>query len=159
MINIFVTVGSGPLQFERLVKVCDALNPKIYNLLIQKGSCKYTPQNHKYIDYFKNNDDFQKAIDNADICIGHGGAGTIIDVLSKGKKLIVVPRLKKYNEVVDDHQLELASFFEKQKKLYVCIDEKNLENIIKLAIVDKTKTKTKDDNSLIIFLKNYISKM
>jgi len=158
MINIFVTVGSGPLQFERLIKVCDNLDAKKYKMLIQKGSCNYIPKNYKYIDYFKNNIDFQKTVQNTDIVIGHGGAGTIIDVLSKGKKLIVVPRLKKYKEAVDDHQIELAQFFEKQKKLYLCLDEKELENKINYAIKDKTTNQNKNSN-LIIFLKEYISKL
>jgi len=158
MINIFVTVGSGVLQFNRLVKACDSLDLKKYKILIQRGHSDYAPKNHKFIDYFKDNKDLLKAINDADLIIGHGGAGTIIDVLSKNKKLIVVPRLKKYGEVVDDHQLELAHFFEKQKKLYFCLNESELEKTINFALKEKNKQHNKNKD-IVLFIEEYIKKI
>ena len=50
----------------------------------------------------------------ADIVITHGGTGAIIGAVKKGKKVIAVPRLAKYGEHVDDHQLQLIEQFKEQ---------------------------------------------
>jgi len=46
-----------------------------------------------------------------DTVITHGGTGAIIGAVKKGKKVIAVPRLAKFGEHVDDHQLQLIEQF------------------------------------------------
>ena len=43
--------------------------------------------------------------------ITHGGVGSIITAIEQGKKVIAVPRLKKYKEHVNDHQLDIINSF------------------------------------------------
>ena len=50
-------------------------------------------------------------IENADFIITHGGVATIIKGVNIGKKIIAVPRLKKYREHVNDHQLQIIENF------------------------------------------------
>ena len=50
-------------------------------------------------------------IGKADYIITHGGVGTITDALKLGKKIIAVPRLSKYKEHVNDHQLQIIENF------------------------------------------------
>ena len=50
----------------------------------------------------------------ADIVITHGGTGAIIGAVKKGKKVIAVPRLSKYGEHVDNHQLQIIEQFKEQ---------------------------------------------
>ena len=52
-----------------------------------------------------------KLVDKADVIITHGGVGSIITAITKGKKVIAVPRLGKYNEHVNDHQVEIIESF------------------------------------------------
>ena len=47
----------------------------------------------------------------ADLIITHGGVGSIISSLKKGKKIIAIPRLHKYKEHVNDHQKEIIEYF------------------------------------------------
>lgn len=47
-------------------------------------------------------------IDEADAVICHAGSGTLRDVLAAGHRPIVVPRLARHGEHVNDHQLELT---------------------------------------------------
>jgi len=47
-------------------------------------------------------------IDCARVIIMHGGPASFLNVLSKGKVPIVVPRLKKFNEHVNDRQMNFA---------------------------------------------------
>ena len=56
-------------------------------------------------------DEFNKLIDQANLVITHGGVGSIITAITKGKKVIAIPRLKKYNEHVNDHQIEIIDSF------------------------------------------------
>ena len=58
----------------------------------------------------------QKYIQDARIIVTHGGPASFIAPLSIGKIPIVVPRQKKYNEHVNDHQLEFALEVEKRMK-------------------------------------------
>lgn len=51
-------------------------------------------------------------IENADLIITHGGVATIIQGVNLGKKIIAVPRLKKYKEHVNDHQLQIIENFD-----------------------------------------------
>jgi UDP-N-acetylglucosamine transferase subunit ALG13 len=42
------------------------------------------------------------------VVIAHAGCGTVDLAVALGKRAIVIPRLQKYGEAVDDHQLEYA---------------------------------------------------
>jgi UDP-N-acetylglucosamine transferase subunit ALG13 len=47
-------------------------------------------------------------IERADVVVTHAGVGSIMCALRAGHVPIVFPRLKRYDETVDDHQAELA---------------------------------------------------
>jgi UDP-N-acetylglucosamine transferase subunit ALG13 len=51
-------------------------------------------------------------IDRADTVVSHAGAGSIICALSVGHTPVIVPRLSRFKEIVDDHQTDLARAFE-----------------------------------------------
>ena len=53
----------------------------------------------------------KKKIRECDVLITHSGVATIIAGLKNDKKVIVVPRLAKYGEHVDDHQVQIAESF------------------------------------------------
>lgn len=114
---IFVTVGTHEQQFDRLIKEIDRLKEE--NLIqdevfIQTGYSNYVPKYCKWekiISYEKMN----QFIEEADIVITHGGPATFMAAIAKGKNPIVVPRLKKFGEHVNNHQLE---FVEKVLKIY-----------------------------------------
>ena len=63
----------------------------------------------------------------ADLVITHGGTGAIIGAIKKGKKVIAVPRLKKYGEHVDDHQLQLIDQFDSMNLICPCYDLEELD--------------------------------
>lgn len=67
----------------------------------------------KYDQYFEN---FEKQIENCDLVISHAGAGTCLEVLYKKKPLIVVIN----EDLMDNHQIELADELEKNGYLYYC---------------------------------------
>lgn len=60
---------------------------------------------------FTNPKEMNNLLENSDYIITHGGVGTIIDGINLGKKVIAVPRLSKYKEHVNDHQLQIIENF------------------------------------------------
>lgn len=129
-VKIFVIVGSQKFQFNRLLRELDYISKdKKYEIFAQIGYSTYYPSNYKYID-FMNRQDFNKCINDADLIITHSGTGAIINSLLAQKKVITVARLKKYDEHVDDHQLEIMEVFTVKKYLLGCINEKELLSLI-----------------------------
>ena len=53
----------------------------------------------------------EKFQDEADLIITHGGVGSIISSIEKGKKVIAVPRMHEYGEHVNNHQKEIVKDF------------------------------------------------
>lgn len=119
---VFVTVGSQKFQFNRLLKEIDRLIESGIikdKVIAQRGASDYVPIHYEYFD-FMNKEIFNEVIDKSDAVITHGGTGAIIGALKKGKKVIAVPRLAKYGEHVDDHQLQLLAQFENANLIFVC---------------------------------------
>lgn len=148
---IFVTVGSQKFQFNRLLQKIDelvtggVLNEEIF---AQIGCSDYKPVNYKFIEYL-NKDEFESAITNSEIVITHGGTATIIKAVNNGKKTIVVPRLAKYGEHVDDHQLQLLEQFAEMDIICACIDIDNLAEKLK-AVRNMNFTKYRSNTKTII---------
>ena len=117
---IFVTLGSQKFQFDRLLQAVDKLQTDD-EIFAQIGYSEYKPKHYKY-KKFLDRDEFAKAMDLSDIVITHGGTGAIISAVKKGKKVIAVPRLKKYGEHVDDHQIQLVNQFSELNLIYPCVD-------------------------------------
>jgi UDP-N-acetylglucosamine--N-acetylmuramyl-(pentapeptide) pyrophosphoryl-undecaprenol N-acetylglucosamine transferase len=56
---------------------------------------------------------FQSNLREADVVVTHAGVGTILQLLEEGVFPVVVPRDKKRNEHVDNHQYQIAELVEK----------------------------------------------
>lgn len=117
---IFVTLGSQKFQFNRLLKSVDELDTE-EEIFAQIGYSDYKPQNYAYKE-FLDREEFAAWEEKADIVITHGGTGAIIGAVKKGKKVIAVPRLAKYGEHVDDHQIQLIGQFRNLNLIYACMD-------------------------------------
>lgn len=108
---IFVTVGTHEQSFDRLIEEVDRLVQVgiiTDEVIMQTGYSTYQPKHckwHSLLTY----DEMDDVMNQADLIITHGGPATFMAALSKGKKVIVVPRLKRYEEHVNDHQLEFVN--------------------------------------------------
>jgi len=115
---IFVTVGTQ-FPFDRLVMAIDdavgkgLIEEKVY---AQIGNSAYQPDNFESACYL-NGDHFDRCVQNASALIGHAGMGTINAAMDNNKPLLVVPRLARYREVVNDHQVAIAREFARLKLL------------------------------------------
>lgn len=110
---IFVSLGTNDKNFTRLLDCIDkqiSLGNIKDKVIVQSGYTKYESKNMEIIDLMPM-EEFKKNIETCDILITHGGVGTILDGLKLGKKIIAFPRLSKYQEHVNDHQVEIISEF------------------------------------------------
>lgn len=154
---IFVTVGTHNQQFNRLLIEVDKIigEGKIKNVVAQIGHSTYVPKNYKWFKFL----DFEEMIKlqrRSDMIITHAGVGSIMTALDIGKPIIVVPRLPKYNEHVDNHQLFTARELEKDDRVMAVYDIKNLGKAIEKAKKFKTNPGLKKSKILTI-IADYLS--
>lgn len=130
---IFVTVGTHEQPFNRLIEQIDNMkrDGKIQEeVIIQTGFCTYKPQYcswKKLISY----NEIEKNVKEARIIITHGGPASFIMPLQINKIPIVVPRKFKFNEHVNDHQVEFVkNVSERIGNIIPVYDINNLEQII-----------------------------
>jgi len=117
---IFLTVGTQ-FPFDRLVKAVDevaGINGFDEQIVAQIGDSSYCPENFEAAPSVEKAV-FDQHFNEADSIISHAGMGTITMALDHRKPLLVMPRLKKYGEVVNDHQLAIANKFEQLGYLLV----------------------------------------
>jgi UDP-N-acetylglucosamine transferase subunit ALG13 len=144
---IFVTVGNDPRDFSRLIKRVDEISLQIpKEIVIQRGHSRYLPRNAKYFDFVPL-DTATEYIKMSELVISHAGIGTIILCKEHGVPIIIVPRRKKYNEHMNDHQMEIAQMLveRRERNIHVIYEERQLEEKIHEVLKDKRK-KTPTEN-------------
>lgn len=122
---IFVTVGTHEQQFDRLVRKIDELraNGEINEeVLIQTGYSTYIPEHCAFKNFFTYSEMIEE-VRRAHIVITHGGPSSFIMPLQLGKIPIVVPRMKQYNEHVNDHQVAFCEQVAKRMGNIILIED------------------------------------
>ena len=114
--RLFVTVGLEAFPFDRLVAAVDSavagqlLDPGTF---IQYGSSHVAPtaaDGRPYLSY----PEMLQRIAGCDAVVAHAGVGTVMACRDLGKMPVLVPRLHRLHEHVDDHQLEFAEALERE---------------------------------------------
>lgn len=129
---IFVILGTQKFQLNRLLQEMDELvgSGRISEeVFAQTGHSDYQPKHYSFVD-FLDKPEFEKKIKESSLVITHSGVGSIITAIQSQKPVIVYPRLVKYNEHVDDHQLEIAEAFKKKNFVLCCDEKEDLEDLI-----------------------------
>ena len=132
---IFVTVGSQKFPFNRLIEKVDQMAGEGVireEVLIQTGTSDYIPRHCRHRDFY-DREEFKTMIDTCTVLITHGGVGTGIDAVKRGKKVVAVPRLARYGEHVDNHQLQLLEQFHRMNRIEGCRDVEKLPGALRKA--------------------------
>lgn len=134
---IFVTIGTHPDQFDRLIRRIDEIAPLIKEeIIVQKGFTKYVPKNVKYFEFTDKMDEYYK---NARLVIAQSATSLIEFILKYGKPVITVPREAKYKEHINDHQVEFAEYFSKKSGVLMIRDMKKITSQLLKTYNKKTK--------------------
>lgn len=141
---IFVTVGSRNYPFDRLFKKLDELYEQGIikdKMFAQIGTSTYKPKHYEYKDFISP-EEFQEYINKSDIVVTHGASGSIMKALNADKKVVVVTRLEKYGEHINDHQIQNNEAFASNN--YVIMADLELNDLGEC--INKIK---QDDNGLV----------
>ena len=109
---IFLTVGTI-LPFDRLVRAVDqAIEANVVAMPVfaQIGRTGFRP---KHMDWAAplEKSAFDQKVAEAAFVISHAGMGSMMIALERGKRLLVMPRMKRHGEAVNDHQVASARRF------------------------------------------------
>jgi UDP-N-acetylglucosamine transferase subunit ALG13 len=134
---IFITIGTHPDQFDRLIRRIDEIAPKINEkIIIQRGFTKYAPKNCEYFDFTDKMDEYYKK---ARVVIAQSATSLIEFILKYGKPVITVPRESKYKEHINDHQVEFAEYFAKRAGVLLIRDMNQITPKLLLTYNKKPK--------------------
>ena len=105
---ILVTLGTDEHPFERALDAVDRLRPA-HELVVQHG---HTPprdwEGATWFDFVPF-DELRSLMSDADAIVSHAGVGSIMTVVSLGRRPVVITRLAAHGEHVDDHQLQIVA--------------------------------------------------
>ena len=155
---VFVILGTQDKEFPRLL---DAVEKQIKNgvikdkVVVQAGQTKYESEYMEIFDFLLI-PKFEKLMDEADLIITHGGAGSILDAIKRGKKIIAAARLAKYKEHHNDHQKQIIGEFVKQGYLLELSDFNKLDKIIEKSKNFKPKKFESNTNNMVKLIGEYI---
>jgi len=156
---ILVMLGTQNNSFKRLLKELDRLKEKKIikeEIIVQAGYTKYKSDNLQIFDFIDKDklEDYQSK---ANLIITHGGVGSIISSLKKGKTVIAVPRLKEYNEHVNNHQKDIVESFSNNGYIIGIKDIKELEDAYKKSKDFKPKKYIPNNSKIIKAVEDFIN--
>ena len=155
---IFVTVGTQ-LPFDRMIKYLDKYfysNPD-QQVFAQIGPTDFLPKNMEF-DKFISPKQAEELVKKASLIIAHAGTGSIFTALKYNKPIIIMPRLAKYNEHRNDHQLATVRWAKKLSGVYIADYEDNLTSLLSsnLIYLKPPSISQHAQPELILFLKKII---
>lgn len=150
---IFVILGTHELSFVRLLEYLEKMDIN-EEVVIQSGNTQFESKKYTVIP-FLGQKDFDDYINKSDLVITHGGVGSIFTAFKYDKKVITMPRLSKYSEHNDDHQLEICDKFSKEGYCINCTDYESLKEAIN-SYKNINLKRYKFDNKRIL---NYLDKI
>lgn len=125
---IFVTLGTQDKSFRRLLERIEELIIKGVikdKVIVQAGFTKYNSEVMEIFDLVTKSE-FDSYLKQCSLLITHGGVGSLLAGLKNNKKVIAVPRLAKYKEHINDHQLQIIEAFIEKKYI---VGVKSLDNL------------------------------
>lgn len=156
---ILVLLGTQNNSFHRLLQeVQKNIDNKTIkeDVIVQKGYTKFESANMTLYNQLPM-DELEKIISKANFIITHGGVGSIISSIKQRKKVIAVPRLKKYNEHVNDHQIDIVESFNKMGYIIGIEDVSQLNEALKKIKKFEPKKYIQNTGNIIKIVENYIN--
>lgn len=129
---IIVLLGTFPTAFKRPLIEIEKLCKKgliTEEVIVQSGHTQFDSEYMK-MRPFISPDELTELYKQARVVITQAGTGSLIKGMKLNKKIIAIPRLAKYGEVVDDHQEEILHEFTKQNYILPWTEDIALEEVL-----------------------------
>jgi UDP-N-acetylglucosamine transferase subunit ALG13 len=134
---VLVTVGMDHHPFDRLMRWMESWlvgggNERV-RCLAQTGPAAGPrgAQCQEFLEY----DELQSAMAAAAVVVCHAGPGTVMMCRWIGQQPIVIPRLARFGEVVDDHQVTFGRVLAQEGEAELAEDETTLHQLLDRALV------------------------
>ncbi len=146
--------------FDRLIKAIDVLAGEkaiAEPIFAQIGSGTYLPKHFPFVD-FMSRSDFKDTIQNSKYIVSHAGTGTISAAIKNSKPILIVPRQRKHNEHVDDHQLETARFYTSLGSAIMATNEVDIAKQLTILYDFKPRPRVTNPIPLVLDIKLFLEK-
>jgi len=160
---ILVLLGTQNNSFHRLLKEVEKnvengnINEEV---IVQAGYTKFEAKTKKQpIKIFNTipKKELDDLIEKSNFVISHGGVGSMVTANQKGKKVIAVPRQKKFAEHVNDHQVETIEIFAKRGYVLPIKNVDELEKALKdIENFTPIKYQKDEDSNIIGIIEKFI---
>lgn len=151
---IFVTVGTNEARFDRLLAAVDRLGAG-EELIVQHGPSAIRPAGATAVDFLPF-DDMVEMMRRARVVVTHAGVGSVMTSLLAGQRPVVVPRLRRYGEAVDDHQLPFGQRLDRAGLVVLCEEPEELAAIV-AAGAASLEVELRPSRRLVADLRDYLS--
>ena len=132
---VFVVLGTWEMPFTRpLVQIEEAVCQGLIEqpVIVQSGRTSYTSPSLNLVPFF-GKQDLEQMYEQASLIICQAGVGSIMLGLRKQKKVVSIARLSKFEEHIDDHQLEILDVFAKSGAVLPWKGDGDLPEVLRRA--------------------------
>ena len=112
------------MPFDRMLNLIDqwSCGHRREDLFAQIGDSDFQAT-HFRCEQWLSPDEYRNRLVQCSGIISHAGTGTIIQGLMLAKPILVLPRLSRYSETRNDHQVGTARYFESRGLLMAAYDD------------------------------------
>jgi beta-1,4-N-acetylglucosaminyltransferase len=130
----FVSVGNAVQPFHRLIDAVMACPEALPQPLFVQSGRTPCPNPKCAVQEFVGIEEYERRIRGAALLVMHAGAGSVIHAIQSGKVPVVMPRLRRFGEAVDDHQVEYVALLAEAGKVVVIETAAELERAASRAM-------------------------
>lgn len=151
---IVFTIGTSE-PFDRLVEVADAVAETCQEtVVVQGGRTRCVLARAELVDFLPY-DELVRLVSEARIVVAHAGAGSVLLVLGKGKRPVLVPRLHRHAEAVDDHQVQFGRRLAEVGLAHFVEDPRELPDFLRFLPADGSRPRP-EGRSLGLALRDHL---
>lgn len=156
---IIVLLGTFPTAFERPLVEIDRLCREGFikeKVIVQSGHTQFESEFLEMRPFIPP-DELTELYNEARVVISQAGTGSLIKGLKLNKKIISIPRLAKYAEVVDDHQEEILHEFIQLNYILPWTEDTSLEAALNMIENFEPSPYVSTKQKIIDHLEEYIN--
>ncbi len=150
--RVLVTVGMDHHQFDRLVLWLNRwleTRPELReSVFVQYGTSSHIPlaPGARIVE----SEQLSSLANGAEVIVCHGGPGCMSDAWERGLIPIVVPRMRRHHEHVDDHQVLFSSMLASHGRIHLANNEAELGALLDEAIAGSARFRsdTREDHGV-----------
>ena len=152
---IIVSTGTNGDAFDRLLEAAVRLETE-EDLLLQHGPSSIRRAGAKHVDYLSFAE-YESLVEEAGVVITHAGVGSVLLALLHGKRPVLMPRLARFGEAVDDHQLDFASRLRDSGLAELAEDADSLQAVVDAMTAKDASPATPERMALVQDLGEYLA--